>query len=93
MVDENVATGSGQVSLRSAERQFKYSTHCFYCGEPATCGKKRKSYDVVAVRTVETKDTILAICQERADLWANAVQGRLLHVHDLPAADAVYHTY
>ena len=53
--------------------------------------EKRKSYDVVAVRTVETKDTILAICQERADSWANAVQGRLLHVHDLPAADAVYH--
>ena len=64
---------------------------CFYCGEPVACGKKRKKYDVASVRTIKTKDTILAICQERGDSWANAVQGRLLHVHDLCAADAVYH--
>ena len=25
------------------------------------------------------------------DSWANAVQGRILHAHDLHAADAVYH--
>ena len=88
--DENVATSS-QTTLRSAESQFEYSTQCFYCGEPVACGKKRKKYDVASVRTIETKDTILAICQERGDSWANAVQGRLLHVHDLCAADAVYH--
>ena len=64
--DENVATGS-QTTLRSAESQFEYSTQCFYCGEPVACGKKRKNYDVVSVRTIETKDTILAICQERGD--------------------------
>ena len=47
--------------------------------------------DVVTVRTVETKDTVLAVCQEKGDDWANAVQERILHVHDLHAADAVYH--
>ena len=39
--------------------------------------------DVVPVRTVETRDTVLAVCQERGDDWANAVQARILQVHDL----------
>ena len=33
----------------------------------------------------------LAVCQERGDDWANAVQVRILHVHDWHAACAVYH--
>lgn len=56
-----------------------------------TLGRKRKSSDVITVRTVETRDTILAVCKERGDDWANVVQARLLHVHNLHAADAVYH--
>ena len=28
--------------------------------------------DVVPVRTVESRDTVLAVCQERGDYWANA---------------------
>lgn len=31
------------------------------------------------------------MCQETGDDWANTVQVRILHVHDLYAADAVYH--
>ena len=31
------------------------------------------------------------MCRERGDAWAGAVQARMLHVHDLHAADAVYH--
>ena len=34
---------------------------------------------------------MLAICHERGDDWANAVQARILHVQDIHAADAVYH--
>ena len=37
------------------------------------------------------KDKILAVCRERGDTWADTVQARLLNVHDLHAADAVYH--
>ena len=54
-------------------------------------GRKRKSTEVVTVKTVEIWETILAVCRERGDDWANAVQVRILHVHDLHAADAVYH--
>ena len=54
----------------------------------ATFGRKRKVSDVVPVMTVETRDTILAVCQERGDDWENT---RILQVHDLHAADAVYH--
>ena len=77
--------------LRSAERPFNFSTHFFFCGKPALVGKKRKTPDVFQVKTVETRDTILAVCRERGDAWAGAVQARMLHVHDLHAADAVYH--
>ena len=45
--------------LRSAEQQFNFCTDCFFCGKPATFGKKRKSSDVFTVRTVEMRDTIL----------------------------------
>ena len=77
--------------LRSAEKEFNFSINCFYCGEPAISGRKRNGIQVIPVRIVETKDTILAICHERRDDWANAVQARILYVHNLHAADAVYH--
>ena len=51
----------------------------------------RKNSDVFQVRMVEIRDTILAVCQERSNDSANAVQARLLCVHDLHAADVVYH--
>ena len=38
------------------------------------------------------KDTTLAVCREGGDTWADTAQARLLNVHDLHAADAVYHT-
>ena len=53
--------------LRSAKKEFNFSTKCFYCGEPVISGRKRKGTQVIPVRTVETKGTILAICHERGD--------------------------
>jgi len=82
----------GKHVLRSTQKQFNFGTDCFFCGKPAFFDKKRKtSEDVSTVKTVETKDTILAICHKRGDVWANTVQARILSVHDLHAADAVYH--
>ena len=31
------------------------------------------------------------MCHRRGDAWAESVEARLLHFHDLPAADAIYH--
>ena len=83
------AASSPKQVLMSAERPFNFSTDCFFCGQPAVSGRKRKALDVFTVRTVKMKDTVLTLCRERGDAWA--IQARLLHVHDLHAADAVYH--
>lgn len=37
------------------------------------------------------KDTILATCCEIQDEWSDIVQARIMQVHNLPAADTVYH--
>ena len=62
---------------------FSLTQIVFFCGQPAkNCGK-RKSQEVVAVRTIELKEKILEICRECSDAWAAAVQARILTVHDL----------
>ena len=70
----NTATESPSHVLRSAEKsQFQFNSDC---AQPATNQGKRKSQDVSMVRTVELKETILAICCKRGDSWAAAVQGQ-----------------
>ena len=78
--------------LRSAEKmQFQFNNDCFFCGQPAINQAKRKSPEVISVRTIELKEKILAVCRQRGDSWGATVQARLLPVHDLHAADAVCH--
>ena len=48
---------------------------------------KRKGFDEISVRTVELKDTVLTVCQERNDSWAHSVLARISSAHDLHAAD------
>ena len=45
----------------------------FFCGQPAMAGNKRKGFDVISVRTIKLKDTVLTACQERNDSWAHSV--------------------
>ncbi len=85
------STSSDGLVLRSSEEGFSFATDGFFCGRPAKLGRKRKKYDVLQVKTIGLKDTLLAICSERADSWSDTVKARILHVHDLHAADAVYH--
>ena len=54
-------------------------------------GNKRKCFDVISVRTIDLKDTVLIVCQERNDSWAHSVLARISSAHDLHAADAIYH--
>ena len=77
--------------LRSAEKSFNFNGDCFLCGTPVDDGEQRKKVDAFKVTTIEMKHTILAICSERRDAWSDAVQARIMHIHDLPAADAMYH--
>ena len=84
------STSEGRPVLRSSEEDFSFKTDCFFCERPAMFGRKRK-HDVLQVKTIGIKETVLKICQERADSWSDTVKARILHVHDLHAADAVYH--
>ena len=61
------------------------------CGTQVNGGEQRKKVDVSKVTTIEMKGTILAIRSERRDAWSDAVQAPMMHIHDLPAADAMYH--
>ena len=84
------STSEGRPVLRSSEEDFSLKTDCFFCGRPAKLGRKQK-HDVLQVKTIGIKQTVLKLCQERADSWSDTVKARILHVHDLHAADAVYH--
>ena len=86
-------TSSSRRSLdRKTEHSFSFKTDCFFCGTRIDFEEqKKRPGDVFRVTTLETKDTVLEICSERDDLWAEVVQARILHVHDSVAADAVYH--
>ena len=46
---------------------------------------------VCTVRTMDMQQTILNECEARGDEWAETVRARIQSVHDLPAADAIYH--
>lgn len=77
---------------RKAESSFSFKTDCFYCGTEIKFDEKKGATSAFKVTILEIKDTVLEICSKRGnDSWAEIVRGRLLHVHDLPAADAMYH--
>jgi len=66
--------------------------HCLFCGTLALSDdQKRRSEEVHSMSPLKIKATISAACEQRHDEWAENVQARLLFVHDMPAADALYH--
>ena len=78
-------------SLRSTEQTFHIRQHCLFCGVPAKYDGKKKGFGVIPVRTTDFDKSILEICTKRQDQWAETVRSRIVSVHDLHAADAVYH--
>ena len=57
----------------------------------ANLGGNNKHHNVVSVKTITFKNSVLEVCHRRGDAWAESVEARLLHVQDLPSADAIYH--
>ncbi len=49
--------------LRTSEEDFLFQTDCFFCGKPAKLGKTQK-HDVLQVKIIGIKETVLKICQE-----------------------------
>ena len=87
----NETSTQQQRNTRSTQTTFAFPEHCLFCGLPAKCKRKRTDYDVFQVRTTEFKDNLLQVCINRDDEWSTEVSSRLAMVHDLHAADTVYH--
>ena len=88
---QNPDTSTSHPVPRSTEKGFSFNRDCFFCGTLVSDGEQKKKGDVFKVTTLDMKDTIMATCSERRDAWSEVVQTRVMHVHDLPAADAMYH--
>ena len=83
-----------KVTLRSSESAFSYQNDCIFCGRTITDdkGRKRQS-DMYYVRTRVFDKTVLSVCDERGDEWAEKVRRRIQMYpsSDLHAADVIYH--
>jgi hypothetical protein len=83
-----------QCNLRSSEPSFRYREQCIFCGVALAdhSGGRRKEYKLIAVKTHDFQCKISDACNKRnQDTWAVRVKARIDNVHDLHAADAVYH--
>ena len=73
-------------NLRAKTTTFDIKSDCIFCGKKLDDTSQNSK-----CLTIEIKDSLLKKCEERNDVWANRVKARLLAVHDLMAADALYH--
>ena len=73
------------------EDKFSFKDQCFFCCEHVELDKKETEIEVCKVTTLMLQNTIKNTCRERNDMWAQNVLTRVESVHDLPAADAIYH--
>ncbi len=48
-------------------------------------------FKLVPVRTYDFQKTVIHACTQRNDEWGHKVKARIKFVHDLHAADAIYH--
>lgn len=74
-----------------SKESFSYKDHCLFCGTGSKYGGKKKQFDLIPVVTLGFDNTIIKVCDDRKDDWAEKVKGRVLFAQDLHAVDAVYH--
>ena len=90
----DAACGSSEphLLLRSGELTFNFKENCLFCGHLDTFDNKhQRGHKLIPVRSLDFQETILQQCSNRNDKWSEKVMSRIKSVHDLPAADAVYH--
>ena len=79
--------------LRSESKCFDFKTQCFYCESPCVVDFKHpesnKFEQVRAKETMICKNT-LAVCKNRNDKQAKSIEGRLLVLNEVVAAEAKY---
>ena len=71
---------------------FNWKKDCFFCAKPCVVNKKHPDRnDFRQVCTLPMRNKVLQLSAKRSDSWALEVQRRVLHCHDLVAAEARYH--
>jgi len=83
---------SNKRSLRSEEPDFSYKEHCLFCGNSDMYEGKKKEFELMHVRTLIIDGTLLGICDDRKDEWAEEIRRRILHARELHSSEAVNHT-
>ena len=71
---------------------FNSKMDCLFCGQTVVKGIHGHDESAIEVKTCSTPETLLAVCEKRADDWAVAVKDRIQSLgSDLHAAVCVYH--
>ena len=78
-------------TLRSSTSNFEYDKQCLFCGQGDPRQGREQELKLIPVRTFDFQKAIVRACSERNDEWAIKIKGRIDFIHDLLAADAVYH--
>jgi len=87
----DLPSSNDKPSLRSSVGLFDYASHCLFCGQGDPREGRNPDLKLIPIRTLDFQESVLQVCDKRNDEWAKTVQGRIKAVHDLHAADAVYH--
>ena len=66
--------------------------NCLFCGHIDTFDSKHcRGHKLIPVRTLDFQKTIIQQCKSINNKWSEQVMARIGSVHDIPAADAMYH--
>lgn len=90
--NEGAKPSTSHTLRHSAEVTLIIVVTVFFCGKEIKRDKlKKRDLELSEALALKAKASILEVCNQRKDAWSDLVQARLLHVHDLPSAGALYH--
>ncbi len=88
---DDIASGI-QISLQSGEITLNFKENCLFCGHIDTFDSKHhRGHKLIPVRSLDFQETIIQQCKNMNNKWLWEVMARISSVHDLPAADVMYH--